>query len=153
MFSHLYIFNFIVLLYLLYYSWYLMLEKDILGGKTLALEMFIMAKIKVSHQGHWINPYTLLNIIHIFNSIYECQLCKFKSLPEWNSILRAYYLLLIGLGSPASQTETVVTVSTSPSLVCISQEFIALRLQSPDTVSIYRHFINTMKRTPAGAFI
>lgn len=36
-----------------------MLEKDILGGKTLALEMFIMAKIKVSHQGPWMNPLQL----------------------------------------------------------------------------------------------
>lgn len=50
-----------------------------------------------------------------------------------------------GFGALVPQTETVVTVSTSPSLVRISQVFIALHLQSLARVSIYQHFINTMK--------
>lgn len=56
MFSHLYIFNLIVLLSFLYNSWYLMSETDILRYKSLALGMFIMAKLEVLHQHPWIHP-------------------------------------------------------------------------------------------------
>lgn len=42
-----------------------MLETAILGGKTLALGMFKMAQIKVSHQEPWINP------LHLHTSKYD----------------------------------------------------------------------------------
>lgn len=124
-----------------------MLEKDILSGETLAFTAFLIANLGVSN-GQLMNPQGSLTVAHLL---------EYKSFPECNSKLEAHYFFVTGLRPhlilTVFQIQTNVTVSASPSLVDISQELIALHLQSLITVSIYWHFLNTMKRTPPGAFI